>query len=156
MAGERLLNLLIVMKLASLMVLAFVLAGCGGGWEGGKTPGIQTVLHIRAWPQGKDRGTLREWRLHCDLAGGTHPAPEKACEQLFALAGPFAPTPGDAVCTEIYGGPAVAEVEGLYRGETVDAKFTRTDGCEIARWDRHAFLFPVKRSRPRPASLPGY
>ena len=41
--------------------------------------------------------------------------------------------------------PAIAEVEGLYRGETVDARFTRMNGCEIARWDRHAFLFPVKR-----------
>jgi len=134
-----------VVKQASLVAVAFVLAGCGGGWEGGKTPGIQTVLHIRAWPHGKDRGGLREWRLHCDLAGGTHPAPEKACEQLFDLAGAFAPIPRDAVCTETHGGPAVAEIEGLYRGETVDATFTRTDGCEIARWDRHAFLFPVEQ-----------
>ena len=75
---------------ASLVAVAFVLAGCGGGWEGGKTPGIQTVLQIKVWPHGKDRGALREWRLHCDLAGGTHPAPEKACEQLFALASPCA------------------------------------------------------------------
>ena len=141
-------NLLIVMKhAASLVALSFVLAGCGG-WEGGKTPGIQTVLQIKAWPNGKNRGAPREWRLHCDLAGGTHPAPEKACEQLFELADPFAPTPGDAVCSEIYGGPAVAEVEGLFRGETVDATFTRTDGCEIGRWDRHAFLFPVKPVSP--------
>jgi hypothetical protein len=128
----------------SLVALLVVLAGCGG-WEGGKTPGIQTVLQIKAWPNGKDRGALREWRLHCDLAGGTHPAPEKACERLFGLDAPFAPIPHDAVCTEIYGGPAVAKIEGLYRGETVDAEFTRTDGCEIARWDRHAFLFPVKQ-----------
>lgn len=142
------------MKHASLVALAFVLVGCGGGWEGGKTPGIQTVLQIRAWPQGKDRGAVREWRLHCDLAGGTHPAPQKACEQLFDLAAPFAPTPRDAVCTEIYGGPAVADIEGLYRGETVDAEFTRTDGCEIARWDRHAFLFPVKRESSARVSLP--
>jgi hypothetical protein len=137
------------MRQASLVAVAFVLAGCGGGWEGGKTPGIQTVLQIKAWPHGKDGGALREWRLHCDLAGGTHPAPEKACEQLFDLAGPFAPIPREAVCTEIYGGPAVAKIEGLYRGETVDAEFTRTDGCEIARWDRHAFLFPVSRSQVR-------
>jgi hypothetical protein len=128
---------------ASLVALAFVLAGCGG-WEGGQSPGIQTVLHIKAWPHGNGRGAVREWRLHCDLAGGTHPDPEEACEQLLGLDDPFAPTPGDAVCTEIYGGPAVAEVEGLYRGETIDAKFSRTNGCEIARWDRHAFLFPVK------------
>jgi Subtilisin inhibitor-like len=129
---------------ASLVAVAFVLTACGG-WEGGKSPGIQTVLQIKVWPHGKNREALREWRLHCDLAGGTHPTPEKACEQLFALADPFVPTPPDAVCTAIYGGPVVAEVEGLYRGETVDARFTRTDGCEIARWDRHAFLFPVKR-----------
>jgi hypothetical protein len=128
---------------AIVLTLAFVLAGCGG-WEGGKTPGTQTVLQIKAWPSGKDRGTPREWRLHCDLAGGTHPAPERACEQLFDLADPFARTPANAVCTKIYGGPAVADVEGLYRGETVDATFTRIDGCEVARWDRHAFLFPVE------------
>ena len=134
----------VMKKAASLVALASVLAGCGG-WEGGKTPGVQTVLHIKAWPRGKEGQAPREWRLHCDLAGGTHPAPEQACEQLFNLDDPFAPTSDDAVCTELYGGPAVAEVEGLYRGETVDAKFTRTDGCEIARWDRHAFLFPVKR-----------
>jgi hypothetical protein len=42
----------------------------------------------------------------------------------------------------------VAVVEGLYRGETVDARFTRRDGCEIARWDKHAFLFPVKPGGP--------
>ena len=140
--------LLVVTKhAASLLALSFVLVACGG-WEGGQTPGTQTVLQIKVWPNGKDGEAPREWRLHCDRAGGTHPAPEKACEQLFGLADPFAPIPGDAVCTEIYGGPAVAEVEGLYRGETVDAKFTRTNGCEIDRWDRHAFLFPIEQDPP--------
>jgi Subtilisin inhibitor-like len=132
---------------ASLVALLVVLAGCGG-WEGGKTPGTQTVLQIKAWPRGKDAGAEREWRLHCERSGGTHPTPEKACEQLFGLDDPFAPVPSDGVCTEIYGGPAVAEIEGLYRGETVNAEFTRTNGCEIDRWERHAFLFPVKPRSP--------
>jgi Subtilisin inhibitor-like len=134
---------------ASLVALLVVLAlaGCGG-WEGGKTPGVQTVLQIKAWPSGKEAGPPREWRLHCDRSGGTHPTPEKACQRLFDLDEPFAPTASDALCTEIYGGPAVAEVEGLYRGETVNAEFTRTDGCEIDRWERHAFLFPVKPRSP--------
>jgi hypothetical protein len=136
-------TVVLVLRFATIAVaLSLVLAGCGG-WEGGKTPGTQTVLQIRAWPNGKSRAAPREWRLHCDLAGGTHPAPEKACEQLFDLADPFAPTPGDAICAEVYGGPAVAEVEGLFRGESVDAKFSRTNACEIARWDSHAFLFPL-------------
>jgi len=133
-----------MLRSATIVVaLPFVLAGCGG-WEGGKTPGTQTVLHIKAWPKGKDSAAPRAWRLHCDLAGGTHPEPEDACEQLFDLDDPFAPTPAGALCAEIYGGPAVAEVEGLFRGETVKARFTRTDACEIARWNRHAFLFPVR------------
>jgi Subtilisin inhibitor-like len=129
------------------VVALVVLAGCGG-WEGGKTPGTQTVLQIKAWPNGEDRMPAREWRLHCDRSGGTHPTPERACQQLFALDDPFAPKPPDTVCTAIYGGPAVAQVEGLYRGETVNARFTRVDGCEIARWDKHAFLFPVKPGGP--------
>jgi Subtilisin inhibitor-like len=132
---------------AGLVALSLVLAGCGG-WEGGKTPGTQTVLQIKAWPNGKDRGAPQEWRLHCDRSGGTLPDPEEACRQLFALDDPFAPVPDDAACTRTFGGPAVAEVEGLYQGETVDARFTRSGGCEIARWDRHAFLFPVKTSAP--------
>jgi subtilisin inhibitor-like len=132
---------------ASLVALLSILAACGG-WEGGKTPGTQTVLEIKAWPNGKDAGPPREWKLYCERAGGTHPSPEKACERLLALDDPFTRPPRDGVCTEIYGGPAVVEIEGLYRGETVDAQFTRTDGCEIDRWDRHAFLFPVTPGRP--------
>jgi hypothetical protein len=132
---------------AKLLVLLLVLAGCGG-YEGGKTPGTQTVLQITAWPKGKDRGASRQWKLYCDRSGGTLPAPERACEKLSELEEPFAETPADAACTKIYGGPAVAKVEGLFHGETVDAEFTRTDGCEIARWDRYAFLFPVKPAAP--------
>ena len=133
----------------ALVAFSVLLAGCGG-WEGGQTPGTQTVLQMTAWPNGKDAGGARKWRLHCELAGGTHPTPEKACAELLDLDEPFAPTPDDAVGTEIYGGPAVAEVKGLFRGETVDARFTRTDGCEIARWDRHAFLFPLEEGAVEP------
>jgi hypothetical protein len=128
------------------VVVLLSLVGCGG-YEGGKTPGTQTVLDITAWPGGKG-GSVRHWKLYCERSGGTHPSPLKACEQLALLDDPFAPTPESAVCTEIYGGPAVAEVKGLYRGETVDAHFSRIDGCEIDRWDKHAFLFPVKPRGP--------
>jgi Subtilisin inhibitor-like len=132
---------------ASLLALVLLLAGCGG-YEGGKTPGTQTVLEITAWPSGKNAGRSRQWKLYCERAGGTLPAPERACQKLFALEDPFAVTPPDAACTKIYGGPAVAKIEGLYQGETVNAEFSRTDGCEIARWNRHAFLFPVKPAAP--------
>jgi hypothetical protein len=38
-------------------------------------------------------------------------------------------------CTEIYGGPDVATITGSVDGEPVDATVTRSNGCEIARWD---------------------
>jgi hypothetical protein len=55
---------------------------------------------------------------------------------------PFAPVPKSAACTLIYGGPQVAEVDGKFRGRKVNARFTRQNGCEIARWNRVRFLFP--------------
>jgi len=38
----------------------------------------------------------------------------------------------------------VAAVRGLFRGRRVRATFTRRNGCEVARWSRLAFLFPVR------------
>jgi hypothetical protein len=45
------------------------------------------------------------------------------------------------VCTQIYGGPQEAVVRGTFRGRRVSIRFTRRNGCEIARWNRVAFLF---------------
>ncbi|RKQ92036.1 hypothetical protein C8N24_1875 [Solirubrobacter pauli] len=43
---------------------------------------------------------------------------------------------GDVACTQMFGGPETATIKGTLRGEPVDARFSRTDGCEIARWDK--------------------
>jgi hypothetical protein len=48
--------------------------------------------------------------------------------------------PANVACTEIYGGPATARVRGTLNGESVDARLSRTNGCEIARWGRNAAL----------------
>lgn len=61
---------------------------------------------------------------------------------------PFVRPSDNVVCTEIYGGPALAEIRGTFNGAQVDATFARTDGCEIALWDRHQFLFPVEPAGP--------
>jgi hypothetical protein len=34
-----------------------------------------------------------------------------------------------------------ALVRGTFRGRRVSIRFTRRNGCEIARWNRMAFLF---------------
>ena len=46
----------------------------------------------------------------------------------------FEPTPGNVACTQQYGGPQTATVEGTLRGDPVSAEFSRVNGCEIARW----------------------
>jgi hypothetical protein len=53
----------------------------------------------------------------------------------------FFPKPGPPkLCTQQYGGPQVAVVSGTFHGRTVESVFTRTDGCEIARWNAMAAL----------------
>ena len=103
----------------------------------------RTDLRITVWPKGK-RGSSRTWTLRCEPVGGTLPNRERACRQLASVRDAFRPVPRDAICTQVYGGPAVARVEGRFRGRRVAASFKRTDGCEIARWNRHGLLFPVR------------
>ncbi|WP_284988641.1 serine protease inhibitor [Arthrobacter sp. efr-133-TYG-120] len=53
----------------------------------------------------------------------------------------FFPVPRpDRICTQQYGGPQVALVTGRFRGREVSSRFSRTDGCEIARWRTMAAL----------------
>jgi hypothetical protein len=105
--------------------------------------GQPTTLGVTVWPQGTS-GARHHWTLHCDPAGGTVPRPARACSRLATQPRPFAPVPRNALCTAIYGGPAVALVTGTYRGRRIWTRFQRRNGCEIARWGRVGFLFPVQ------------
>jgi hypothetical protein len=42
----------------------------------------------------------------------------------------------DVACTLQHGGPDTARVTGTLRGETIDARFSLVNGCEISRWER--------------------
>ena len=110
------------------------------------SPGLAATvdLHVTVWPKGKDAGHAVTWSLRCTPAGGTLPRPGQACHMLQALRDPFAPIPPTTICSQIYGGPQVAVVRGRFDGRRVSATFTRRNGCEIARWNRLAFLLPVR------------
>ena len=89
-------------------------------------------------------GARVSWRLTCDPPGGDHPDPEAACRVLAE--GGDAALPAvrkDRVCTQVYGGPETATVSGTWRGRPVVSSFSRTDGCQIARWDALAALLPT-------------
>lgn len=100
-----------------------------------------TSLHITVWPNGEGNPGKRVYTLRCAPVGGTLPHPASACTKLMRVQRPFAPVPKNTACTQIYGGPQIATVTGTFRGEPVAAEFSRTNGCEIERWDRVAFLF---------------
>jgi Tol biopolymer transport system component len=98
-------------------------------------------LTITLWPEGRDAGRPEVRTLRCGPAGGTVSRPGLACRRLASLERPFAPVPRDTFCTQIFGGPQEALVTGTYLGRKVWARFNRRDGCQVERWNRHAFLF---------------
>ncbi len=123
----------------SLLVLA---VACS---DSGTAKDVSVNLKITVWPEGQDTGARRlNWRLDCNPLGGNLPHGDRACYMLAVMSRPFAPIPRDAACTQVYGGPDIAHVVGKLRGRRVDATFRRTDGCEVARWDRIDFLFPER------------
>ncbi|WP_405458515.1 SSI family serine proteinase inhibitor [Streptomyces sp. NBC_00101] len=80
-------------------------------------------------------------------AGGDHPQAQAACDRLAEAerAGEdlFRPVDEDAMCTQMYGGPAGARITGTWRGRPVDASVNRKNGCEIARWNALRPLLPA-------------
>jgi hypothetical protein len=128
-------------RLAGLLVATLVIGGCGSADPTGgdaDRPATSLTIVFREAPGAATRTVT----LECDPAGGTHPDPAAACAALAALEHPFAPTPKDRACTELYGGPQTATVEGRLDGGPVSTSFARTNGCEIERWSRHGFLLP--------------
>ncbi|MBA3262864.1 MAG: hypothetical protein H0T69_10445 [Thermoleophilaceae bacterium] len=123
-------------------LLVVLIAGCGGddaaepSGSGGGEPAAKLTVTVR--PDGPD-GPARRRTIECARLGPN--APESACRRLAGLtADQLAPVPAGTACTQIYGGPAVAQVRGELRGKPVDARFELTDGCEIERWDRNRVL----------------
>lgn len=68
----------------------------------------------------------------------------------------IAPPADDAgqVCTEIYGGPELAHVTGMRDGQAIDVRFSRTNGCEIARWDAASPLWTGQIPAPTDGAPP--
>jgi hypothetical protein len=116
-------------RLLLIPVLVLALVACGGDdvqEPGDGTAAATTVtatnLVVTVWA---DPATSAEPTVTTVTA-----TPAGATAKDFA-----APDPNQA-CTMIFGGPGKTTVAGTLDGATVDATFTRSGGCEIARWDR--------------------
>ena len=117
------------------LVVAAALGGCGSdsGTQAGGPTGELASLTVTVDDDGaKGADKPRELKLDC-----AKPTDSQACGAAAGVStADIRPTGGDVACTDIYGGPEEATIRGTIRGEDVDATFTRTNGCEIARWDR--------------------
>jgi hypothetical protein len=118
---------------------------------GGTAPSSE--LEITIWPEGRD-GEPTTYTLTCMPDGGTHPDLAAACQAVY-LPMVFDPPPTDQACTEQYGGPQVAEVTGRVQDIAIDARFSRTDGCQISRWERASALLPLPDGSGTDAGLSG-
>jgi hypothetical protein len=131
-----------------LMLLLFGLAACAA--PAGSSAGPSSTSSASAAAEdlviSLDRGDGTEperYTLRCgDSPDGDHPDAAAACSHLAGLAAPFAPLPGDMMCTEQYGGPETAHITGRWNGEPVDLELSRTDGCRISQWESLGPVLP--------------
>lgn len=121
------------MRLALILAAVALLAGCGEDDEPAATPAASVAdLTIEVEPGGKRATVL------CDV--------DTDCPEVAALDPKvFEPTAGNVACTQQYGGPEQATVKGTFKGEPVDAQFSRENGCEIARWEDATPLLEAAR-----------
>ena len=121
-------------RLLVVPFLALALAACGGsdvqdpGGSSASTPATTasaTELTVTVW---------------ADPSTSAAPTVTTVTAAPGATAKDFAPTPAGQACTMIFGGADKATVKGTLDGAAVDATFTRSNGCEIARWDRMTAL----------------
>jgi hypothetical protein len=135
------------MRLLLLVPLLLLAACADDGSDAGDALVPDAPLGELTVEQDSGDGTpVSRWTLVCgdDHASdrGDHPEAGAACEHLRAADEPFAPLPADRMCTEIYGGPQTAHVTGRWRGDPVDLRLSRVDGCAIAQWDGLGPLLP--------------
>lgn len=128
--------------LTSLLAALVLAAGCGSAAaDEPAPPASQPPTELRVSFRPSANAEAVRATLTCDPVGGTHPQADAACRALAAHAGALEPVAADVACTEIYGGPEKAVVEGTLAGRRVRASFSRENGCEIDRWDRLEPLF---------------
>lgn len=95
-------------------------------------------------------GSPRTYDVACDGVR-TMQRDMNACRRLEQLDGPLGAVQPGQMCSMIYGGPQTAEVSGVWRGRTVSETYRRTNGCEVARWNR---MVPALPNPANPAPAP--
>ena len=122
------------MRFAALALIALVLAACGSTdapTSSGASGSQLADLTVKVDTDGaKGASPAKQLKLTCAAA-----ADSPACGAAAGVTEEdLAPVPNTMMCTQIYGGPQIAEIKGTLHGKPVDATYSRTDGCQISRW----------------------
>jgi hypothetical protein len=127
---------------ALVATLAALSLGACGDDSGEDDPGAPdgaagaTELTIALDADGPGGEPETKAEIACAATDTDAEAGHEACRVIERLTPEAAePIPQDVACTEIYGGPDLARVEGTLEGEPVHLRLTRANGCEIARFD---------------------
>lgn len=97
---------------------------------------VDLTIRLAELPGAPERSFRLQAKDGAATAASTLPDPAAALDALARFGKEiFFPEPGPPkLCTQQYGGPQVAVVTGRFLGREVNSRFSRTDGCEIARW----------------------
>ena len=125
-----------------------VLPGCEWVYRPGPPPPVRGRISFRItiFPNGNlgRPSPRREYTLHCRPVGGTLPYARRACSRLLRVQNPFGPTSPAESCALFNTDYVSAAVRGIYGGKRVATVFNRLDSCAMRRWDRVAFLLPIR------------
>lgn len=121
----------------TLLVLALAVTACGDGEQANDYPEADFTITIEH-PEadtisyrimcGADGASIEGMDLDADAACAALGDPDV---QSLLIEGP----PADRICTEIYGGPDVATINGTLAGQSVSTRVDRSNGCGISDWD---------------------
>ena len=128
------------MRPVAAILACLFLGACGSGDKddgSAQAPGPEGAsLTVTTQPKGPG-GPTKRTRIECERLGEG----SAQCRRLATLTvKQMAPVPPTVACAQVYGGPAQARVTGELRGAKVDARFSRTNACEIKRWNDNSAL----------------
>jgi hypothetical protein len=110
---------------------AALLAGCGESPREPPGAAAPTAVRITFDRDGEGPAAASSASVRCAATD-----PRAVCRRLRGLPDRvLRPVPRGRICTQIYGGPQTGRIRGTIEGRSVDARFTRSNGCEIARFD---------------------
>jgi hypothetical protein len=131
------------------LVLAVVLAGCGGVGSERTSDVTIEFTHVEGWaPDGGGTGLECPARPTSDGSDMT-----RACEILESLPEDvFNGDANDTACDEAIYGPETAQIKGKVNGRNVHTQFHRRNSCQNERWLKIAPLGRAVTSPPREPS----